>query len=159
MGEIIGGALPFHGREEVDSDRPDDWGRTPLSYATSFRQASVMKILLGREEANPDRPDNHGRTPLWYAAEIGFGSDRIEEVVKILLGRAEVNPNKPDNAGRTPLSRAASKGNITVVKILIEREEVTPISQIITTEHRSRIPLGVGIVGITSMLVVDFRKW
>ena len=75
-----------------------------------------MKILLGREEVNPDRLDNHGRTPLWYAAEIGFGSDRIEEVVGVLLSRAEVNPNKPDNAGRTPLSRAASKGNIAVVK-------------------------------------------
>jgi len=40
-------------REEVNLDKPDNFGRTPLSYATWDGHAGVVKILLGRQEVNP----------------------------------------------------------------------------------------------------------
>ena len=93
------------GQAEVHPDKPDNSGRTPLSYAAGnsdfiFAQdrcEEVVKLLLGRDEVNPEMPDNHGRTALSYAAETG--NDRV---VKILLEREEVNPNKPDKDGKTP---------------------------------------------------------
>ena len=109
------------GREEVNPDKPDNYGRTPLSFAVKNGREGVVKLLLGREEVDPDKPDNNGRTPLWFAAVNGH-----EGVVKLLLGREEVNPDKPNNDGRTPLSFAAENGCEGVVKLLLGREEVNP---------------------------------
>jgi len=59
------------GREEVNADKPDLAGRTPLSYASWWGHEAVVKILLEREEVNADRPDNSGLTPLLYATALG----------------------------------------------------------------------------------------
>jgi len=75
------------GREEVNPDKPDKWGRTPLLYTAKCGHEGVVKILLGRGEVNPDKPDRLGQTPLPGAAQNGH-----ERVVKILLGRRGVNP-------------------------------------------------------------------
>jgi len=107
------------GRGEVDPDKPDNDGRTPLSIAVM--NEGVVKILLGREEVNPDKPDNGGRTPLSHAAGRGH-----ESVVGVLLGREEVSPDRPDNGGLTPLSFAAVYGHERVVETLLQREEVNP---------------------------------
>jgi len=67
------------GGQEVNPDKPDDDGRTPLSVATWNGHEGVVKILLGREEVNPDKPDNDGQTPLPHAARRGH-----ERVVALL---------------------------------------------------------------------------
>jgi len=67
------------GREDVNPDRPDNRGRTPLSWAAGNGHGGVVKLLLGREDVNPDRPHIYGQTPLSWAAENGH--DRI---VKLL---------------------------------------------------------------------------
>ena len=119
-------------REEVNPDKPDSDGRTPLSFAAEDGHEGVVKILLGRGEVNPDGPDNEGRRPLSFAAKYGR-----EGVVKILLGREEVNPDKPDHDGRTPLSIAIrslispwsfnNKNGIgRVIALLQSRKAVTP---------------------------------
>ena len=113
------------GREEVHPDKPDNCGRTPLSYAAECRwgfacgltgwreNTRVVKILLGREGVNPDRPDNWGRTPLLYAAQRGQGTVAI-----ILLGEKEVSPDKPDKNGKTPRMFAASWHHMTWMALL-----------------------------------------
>jgi len=139
-----------HGREGVmeillewvgaDPNGADNEGRTLLSYAAEHGEERMVKILLRWERVDPDWPENSGRTPLSYAAENGR-----EGVVKILLGREEVNPDKSDNCGRTPLLHAACWGQEEVVKRLLKREKVNPTSQIIAVEHRSRMPLNMGV--------------
>ena len=74
-------------REEVNPDKPNNWGRTPLSYATMSGHEGVVKVLLRCEEVNSDNPDTDGRTPLSYAAGDGHAA-----VVNILLGDEKVNP-------------------------------------------------------------------
>ena len=44
-------------REEVDPDKPNNYGDTLFSNATWFEQERVVKILLGLEEAYLNRPD------------------------------------------------------------------------------------------------------
>ena len=68
-------------REEVNPEKPDDHGRTPLWYAASCGHEGMVRMLLRREEVNPDSRDNDGKTPLLFAAWYGH-----EEVVKVLLG-------------------------------------------------------------------------
>ena len=55
------------GREEVNPNRPDKDGRTPLSFDAEYGCYGLVKTLLGRAEVNPDRSDNGGITPLQYA--------------------------------------------------------------------------------------------
>jgi len=116
-------------REEVNPDKPDNHGRTPLSHATGSRNSphspgrveGVVKMLLGREEVNSDEPDNEGRTPLSHAAEAGF-----EGAVKMLLGREEVSHDKRDNLGRTLLMLATSGAHQGVLTLLQSCEAVPP---------------------------------
>ncbi|KAK1753252.1 ankyrin repeat-containing domain protein [Echria macrotheca] len=94
----------------------DDALRTPLSYAASTDNVTVVKILIGRG-ATLDSRDRHGRTPLsWAAAEAG------ENIVKLLISNCidciELIEQRDDN-GRSPLSWAASSANYRVVLFLL----------------------------------------
>ena len=86
------------GREEVNPDKPDNKGRTPLSFAAKWGREGVVKILLGREEVNPDKPDNNGRTPLSIATERltslwPFNRNGIERVIALLQSHKAVTPS------------------------------------------------------------------
>ena len=69
-------------RHDVNPNKPDIDGRTPLLYAAWNGHEGVVKLLLGRDEVSPERPDNDGRTPLSYAAGNGYAG-----VAEILLAR------------------------------------------------------------------------
>jgi len=56
---------------DVNPDKPDEDGRTPLSQAASCGHEGVVKLLLGRDNVDPDRPDGDGHPPLWWAAKNG----------------------------------------------------------------------------------------
>ena len=105
----------------VNPDRPDNYGRTPLSWAARYGNDGTVRLLLEREDVSPDRPDNDGQTPLSLAARNGH-----DEVVKLLLEQKAVNPDRPDNRGQTPLLWAARNGNDGVVKLLLEQKDISP---------------------------------
>jgi len=48
------------GRKEVNPERPDGDGQTPLSLGALCGSVEVVKILLGWKEVSPDRPDQDG---------------------------------------------------------------------------------------------------
>ena len=108
-------------RDDIDPDKPGEYGMTPLAIAAWNEHEGVVKVLLGRDDVNPNRVDQNDETPLLQAARYG-----CEGIMKILLGRDDIDPNKPDEDGETPLSRAAYIGHEGVVKILLERNDVDP---------------------------------
>ena len=116
--QIIGA---LSGRKYVNPSKPDDCGRTPLSWAAENGHDRAVKLLLEREGVSPDKPDNYSQTPLSCAAYHGH-----DGVVKLLLEREDVSPDKPNKRGQTPLSRAAYNGHDAVVKLLLERKDVSP---------------------------------
>jgi len=64
------------GRDDIEPDKPDKNGRTPLRRAAKKGREGVVKILLGREGVNPDKPDNGGQTPLsCHVREQGSGQN------------------------------------------------------------------------------------
>ena len=62
----------FFGRKYVNPDRPDKYGKTPLSWAAKNGHGGVVKLLLEREDVSPDRPDKDGQTPLWWVPDMGI---------------------------------------------------------------------------------------
>jgi len=94
------------GREDINSDWPDPYGQTPLSWAAENGHEAVGKLLLGRGEVNPDRPDDECQTPISRASRNGH-----EAMLKLLLEREDVDPDKPDNSGRTPILWASRNGH------------------------------------------------
>ena len=78
-------------QDEVNPDKPDNDGRTPLLHAAWSGHTEVVKMLLDQDEVNPDKPDNDGQTPLLCAT---WNSQ--EEVIVMLLRRRY-------NNGRAPL--------------------------------------------------------
>jgi len=56
------------GREDVNSDKPDNCSRTPLSLTAWCGPKQVVIILLMREEVNPNKPDNVHQTPLYHTS-------------------------------------------------------------------------------------------
>ena len=69
-------------REDVSSDKLDNDGKTPLSWAARNGSDRVAKLLLEREDVSPYRPDNYGQTPLLLATRNGH-----DGVVKLLNAR------------------------------------------------------------------------
>ena len=51
-------------RCDVNSNRPDKDGKTPLYCAAQDGNEEMVKILLGRGDLNPNRPDENGEKPL-----------------------------------------------------------------------------------------------
>jgi hypothetical protein len=84
----------------------NQYGLTPLSWATGNGYNAVVKLLLVKDSIDPDLQDSqYSRTPLSWAAEGGH-----EAVVKLLLATGQVEVDSKDNNGRTPLSWAAEEG-------------------------------------------------
>ena len=58
-------------RNDVNPDKPDNGGRTPLSWAAEGGHSGIVEMLLGAHDVTPDTMDNGGRTPLAWAEEHG----------------------------------------------------------------------------------------
>ena len=110
--------------KDIDPDRQDKAGRTPLSWAAEYGQTEVVRTLLCDGRVDPERQDNEGQTPLSWAAKNGQ-----TEVCNALLCDGHVDPDRQDKAGRTPLSWAAEYGHTEVVKTLLCNGRVDPDRQ------------------------------
>ena len=97
----------------ADVDAKDNYlGSTPLHYAVSYGNASVVSILIAAG-ADVNAKSNGGDTPLRHAVLRGHAS-----VVSILIA-AGADVNAKSNGGDTPLRHAAQQGHASVVSILI----------------------------------------
>ena len=108
-------------RNDVNPDKADKGGRTPLSWAASYGYEEIVEILLERNDVNPDTQDERGRTPFSWAVIYGH-----EKVVGALLDRNNANPDTVDLSGRTPLSWAAERGFESIAEMLLQRSDVNP---------------------------------
>ena len=130
-------------------NRADVNGITPLVSAISNNHLPVARLLLERG-ADPKIADQWGRTPLWAAVEIrdrdmGKNPERMDregalQLIHALLDRgADVNARTTevppvrrfilplgdlswvDFTGQTAFLRAALSGDVTVMKLLLEK--------------------------------------
>lgn len=83
-------------------------------YAYRNDRENVIKYLdLNGGEINTR--DSKGKTALFLASSYGR-----QEIVDIMLQRTLCDPNIPDNKENTPLHEAVEKGDLNIVKSLVE---------------------------------------
>ncbi len=96
----------------TDPNKPDKFGRTPLTEAVTHARPDVAKLLLAHGAA-PDAANASGDTALTLAAESGD----TETVRALLKARAKVD--QTNRAGATPLVIAATGGKSGIVTVLL----------------------------------------
>ena len=87
-------------------------GSTPLHWAID--DEAKARLLLARG-ANVNAKQVEGRTPLYQTASIGNGL----AVVRLLLANG-ADPNRVMANGRTPLMAAATRGDLEVMRALVD---------------------------------------
>lgn len=110
----------------ANPDSFDQFGHTPLFYAAACGQLEILQSLINAG-ADVNKPDQNGMTPLFDAAagkSFQLMSFALEgnglASVELLLAHG-ASAMQVDNFGRTPLFLAASSGQESVVKLLIEK--------------------------------------
>ncbi|QRD92991.1 ankyrin repeat-containing domain protein [Aspergillus flavus] len=107
----------------LEVNRQNDDGRTPLYFATNQRKHHFMKLLL-RAGANPNLfpcQDNYGRTPILLAV---WGNQNARQVVKRLLNAGMDLESVRDPNGRTPLMAAICSGSTQVFMMMFNKISV-----------------------------------
>ncbi len=92
-------------------------GQTALLIAALENHTAMVRLLL-EAGADPDVADAHGMTPL-IAAALRDNSTAIEMLLRVEAGLDAVW-EAPDNPGGTALHLALHKGNLDVVRRLLE---------------------------------------
>ena len=80
----------------------NEWGGTPLHYATFGGHKEVVELLIAKG-ADVNAKDGVGETPLHWAAKEGN-----KEVVELLIAKG-ADVNAKDDVGDTPVDWAANK--------------------------------------------------
>ena len=75
-------------RNDVNPNRPDKYGATPLAWACYRGYEGIVKLLLKRDDINPNLPKFFDHTPLWWASSYGHHG-----VVRLLLAHKDIDPN------------------------------------------------------------------
>ena len=102
---------------ELDVNRVDLLGRTPLSLAARAGHALVIKAFLAHGEADVNAGAS---SPLSAAAHNNHSA-----VVAALLQSDSIDVDRPCRVGETPLYAAARKGHAQVVKLLVQDARVS----------------------------------
>ena len=99
---------------DVNAKNEDDYGLTPLYYATGEGHKEIAELLIA-EGADVNMKDDNGGTPLHYAASFGH-----KEASELLIANgADLNAIVVD--GQTPLLMAVAKGHKEIIELLIAK--------------------------------------
>lgn len=99
-------------QQGADPNKPDQFGRTPLTEAIGHGRADVVKLLLDHG-ASADLANRAGDTPLTLATEAGN-----TEAVRLLI-KAKAHLDRANRSGATPLILAATGDDPGIVNLLL----------------------------------------
>lgn len=103
---------------------PDNYGRTPVHYATeSSRSVEAIDLLLGRYGLSVHTRDKEGYSPIHHAA----ARDKVLAIKRLLKYGAGADLSTGDNQGRTPLQVAREWKANTSVKFLAPITDRQPL--------------------------------
>lgn len=109
--------LTFLKRGDVDVNKRDESGNTPLIYACLKSARDLVKLLLDNG-ADANLGNRKNRTPLHFAAESGN-----YQIISLLID-AGADVNCTDNNGVTPLMVLAQNGRTDAALKLLKNSEI-----------------------------------
>ena len=90
-----------------------------ITYASKGNLARVTELL--EKGTDPNQANRMGLTPLMVAVLKNNGSnDNYETIINLLLEKG-ADVNATDKNGQTALMKAVQNGNVSVVKLLLEK--------------------------------------
>ncbi len=92
------------------------FGLTPLMIASLRDDEATVRALL-RYGADPSHRSDAGDAALHHAARFATAAT----VNSLLDGGAAIDQPNPERSGETPLMRAASRGDVEIVRLLLDR--------------------------------------
>ncbi len=112
--EVLRSFLLLPESAELDYNKPDGGGNTPLLLASERGHGSVLQLLLSCQMSSVDvnAVGQHSRSVLYYCARRG-----LRKVVEMLLSAgavADLPACEP-----SPLIQAAKEGHVTTVEVLL----------------------------------------
>ncbi len=99
---------------EVNVNKADSDGDTPLGWAAMKGHLECVKLLLATEVINIDSLNKQGQSALYFSILNGHRE------CAIALVEAHAAVNTPDSDGKTPLFIACEQDDIEMVKLLLE---------------------------------------
>ncbi|KAI1658130.1 WD40 repeat-like protein [Daldinia decipiens] len=115
-------------------------GMTPLHVAVRKENIEIVHLFLTQEKCLPDKVDESGCSPFISACRVGN-----LPIVKLLFetGKMQVNRRASDGDHHpmsriTPLGHATEKGHFPVVRYLIQKAKVSPVTREILAIALSR---------------------
>ena len=104
--------------ENINVNKPNNFGETPLFMAAAHGHAQVVRILLEDGRVEDKALTTDGSTPLYIAAQEGK-----LDVVQVLLAH-DADVNQTENDETTPLYIAAQNGHAEVVRLLLADDNI-----------------------------------
>lgn len=99
---------------DIDVNKTDREGKTPLHYSTAYNNFDFTKLLLDCKKIQKNIKDNHGNNPMWVAV---FNSRGYYDVVKLLM-KHRVDATSKNNSGRSVLDFAKQIEDEELIDIL-----------------------------------------
>ena len=117
--EVRGGCETTTGTRKYGPDRLDKDNRAPQSFSSEEGVRNVMELHPAFEDVNQDLAGDGGRAPL------SFVSRRDKSVVRLLQLHNNVHPHSTKSEGQISFSFTPKGGVQILVKILLERQDVS----------------------------------
>lgn len=102
----------------VNVNLPAKQDATPLIVAADYGFEEIVKLLLADPYIDVNARKDDGGTALFIATQFGFA-----RIVDLLI-RHGADVNLPLNQGTTPLALAIKKGNIEIVRMLLQDPKI-----------------------------------
>ena len=104
---------------DIDTPETSSLGETPLIHAVRSDRLDIVELLL-EKKADTQKTNNSGMTPLFIAASLNY-----VEIAQLLVKQDQKIDAFDQAEHQSPLSRAAQKGHLDIVRILLESNAST----------------------------------
>lgn len=99
---------------DIDVNKLDKEGKTPLHYSTAHNNYDFTRILLESTNIDKNAMDKYGNNPMWVAT---FNSRGYYDIVKLLMEH-KVDAKSKNNNGKSALDFAKQIEDSELIEIL-----------------------------------------
>ncbi|MFN4149639.1 MAG: ankyrin repeat domain-containing protein [Candidatus Sericytochromatia bacterium] len=110
--------------KNIDLNKIDRFGNNALKLAVDLKNLDLLKLLISKNiDLNTKFEDDISSNRNILMLEVNKSLDKISlDVINILLESKKIDINAQDEYGHTALSISLNKGNIEIIKLLLDNK-------------------------------------